>query len=656
MKLAIRSIMPLALAGLLSGCLSALPTMPSGQPATQAEPFADGVYPTQATNPQRLELDGGHVYEGDVANRQPSGYGRMTYADGTRYEGTFHNGVAWGRGRLDPPDGSRYEGGFRENRRHGEGEARYPDGTVDTGQFHEGAFVLGTRRLPDGTTIEGRFANGQARGNVTVREPSGAVYVGRYLEGGAREGLYVRVFGADDDAYEVWRGNQRVFSTLGPNRLARLEPLACRVESLAGEVRFRLIRGECADGLAQGDGVALGEDRRVLLDGRFEAGRFVEGARMVLPPPHDGMLGLTFKLRTHEHGVVPVRVGGRIHARKVEGLEIVKFAENSAAEAAGMQVGDIIVAANGRTHGSDPEAFLQEVRNRRAGDVIRVDFLRPGPHEPQSVDVRLNPPGAHRRILMALDRVPDPSEVRVADRRALLRVSAVQGAQEGPGDLAVGQWEGNALHGEAQVYQAAMRVYDGGVHRGALHGQGVCLVEGAPQRCEHHEGARVDTAWLLARLNADLASADAAHQQTMERIESRINAERQHHRRIYEGSIASIERDISRRQNLNVTQAAIRGIAPSMQGNRAETQRISNETRMVIEGLEREKEQRTADFMREQEQLEIQWQREREDEIRDAEERHRENVQRIIARHRSYCESLLGRRFSRDQECVDDRG
>src|SRR5690606_28614473 len=104
-------------------------------------------------------------------------------------------------------------------------------------------------------------ANGHARGNVTVREPSGAVYVGRYLQGGAREGLYVRVLGADDDAYEVWRGNQRVFSTLGPNRLAATEPLDCRVESVGDEVRFQLIQGECAEGLAQGEGVALGEDR-----------------------------------------------------------------------------------------------------------------------------------------------------------------------------------------------------------------------------------------------------------------------------------------------------------------------------------------------------------------------------------------------------------
>ncbi|OOG22986.1 hypothetical protein B1C78_13095 [Thioalkalivibrio denitrificans] len=658
MKSAIRPIIVLATVALLAGCLATLPGAPSGsaaRPTAQSEPFADGVYPTQASNPQRLEYDNGAVYVGDVRNGRPAGYGVMTWPDGGRYEGTYHNGVRWGRGRLDRADGGWYQGGYRDNRRHGQGEAHNADGTVDQGRFHEGNFVTGTRRLVDGTTITGPFEDGKPSGNVTVQDTEGVVYVGRYLEDGAREGLYVRVLGAEDDYYEVWRGNQPVFTTLGPNRLAATEPLDCRVESVGDEVRFQLIQGGCAEGLAQGEGVALGEDRRVLLDGRFEAGRLVEGARMVLPRPHDGLLGVWFKARTEEDGTVPVRVGGQIRARKVDGLEISGFMENSGAEAAGMQVGDIIVAVNGVTHGSDSDVFLEEVRDRRAGDVIRVDFLRPGPHEPQSVDVRLNPPGVHQRITMALGRVPDPSQVQTMEQRAPIRVTAAQAEHELPADLAVGMWEGDALHGDAQVYQAAMRIYDGGTHYGALHGQGVCLVEGSPQRCEHHRGARVDTAYLLARLNADLARADAEYRERMERIEARIESERQHHRRMYEGTIASIDREIRNRQNHNVAQGLIRGIAPSMQGNRAETQRITAETRRVVDRLEREKEQRTADFMREQEQMEREWQREREHEMYEAEQRHRDDVSHIIARHQGYCEGLPGRWFNGNHECVYHR-
>lgn len=73
---------------------------------------------------------------------------------------------------------------------------------------------------------------------------------------------------------------------------------------------------------------------------------------------------------------------------EIKGYRIQKFLEGSVAEAAGIQVGDILVKVNGIAL-ADEEAFKADAKNRQPGHEVSVTVLRDG--SPLTVRVTLIP-------------------------------------------------------------------------------------------------------------------------------------------------------------------------------------------------------------------------------------------------------------------------
>ena len=147
------------------------------------------------------------TYEGNVSWGQPSGKGKLTYANGSVYSGDFSGGLRhgvgtfrsskgdtyegqWkndrfdGNGVLTLSDGSRYEGSFKEGNRQGTGTQIYADGRQYTGDWvgdkKNGNGVLTQK---NGTKYTGPFKDDLAEGEGTIVTTRGDKYVGSFVRG-----------------------------------------------------------------------------------------------------------------------------------------------------------------------------------------------------------------------------------------------------------------------------------------------------------------------------------------------------------------------------------------------------------------------------------------------------------------------------------------
>jgi len=147
------------------------------------------------------------TYEGNVSWGQPSGKGKLTYANGSVYSGDFSSGLRqgigafrnskgdtyegqWkndrfdGNGKLTLSEGSRYEGTFKDGNRHGAGTQIYADGRQYTGDWSgdkkNGNGVLTQK---NGTKYTGPFKDDLADGEGTVVTTRGDKYVGSFVRG-----------------------------------------------------------------------------------------------------------------------------------------------------------------------------------------------------------------------------------------------------------------------------------------------------------------------------------------------------------------------------------------------------------------------------------------------------------------------------------------
>ncbi len=164
------------------------------------------------------------AYEGNVSWGQPSGKGKLTYANGSVYSGDFSSGLRqgvgtfrnskgdtyegqWkndqfdGNGKLTLPDGSRYEGTFKDGNRHGAGTQIYADGRQYTGDWSgdkkNGNGVLTQK---NGTKYTGPFKDDLAEGEGTVVTTRGDKYVGSFA-GGVKSGQGTFTF-ANGNVYQ----------------------------------------------------------------------------------------------------------------------------------------------------------------------------------------------------------------------------------------------------------------------------------------------------------------------------------------------------------------------------------------------------------------------------------------------------------------------
>ena len=147
------------------------------------------------------------TYEGNVSWGQPSGKGKLTYANGSVYVGDFASGLRqgagvfrtskgdvyegqWkndrfdGNGKLALADGSRYEGNFKDGNRHGTGTQIYADGRQYSGAWlDDKKSGNGTLTLKNGTKYTGPFKDDLAEGEGTIVTSRGDKYVGQFARG-----------------------------------------------------------------------------------------------------------------------------------------------------------------------------------------------------------------------------------------------------------------------------------------------------------------------------------------------------------------------------------------------------------------------------------------------------------------------------------------
>ena len=119
----------------------------------------------------------GDFHEGEYKNNIRHGPGRYQWKDGRRFDGTYKDDLRDGHGVFTYPTGERYEGMFHAGRRSGHGRFSFDngrglyDGEWMSGKYHgKGHLVWGS-----GFSYEGSFANGAFEGAGIKKDPTGKV-------------------------------------------------------------------------------------------------------------------------------------------------------------------------------------------------------------------------------------------------------------------------------------------------------------------------------------------------------------------------------------------------------------------------------------------------------------------------------------------------
>jgi hypothetical protein len=127
-----------------------------------------------------IPLDGG-IYQGQLLNGVPHGYGVWTDSDGAVYEGEFADGMANGQGVIIWPDGEQYDGQWKNDEMHGYGVWTGPDGSIYEGDFANDLFNgMGVLTWPDGERYEGYWADDLMHGEGIYTWPDGDRYEGEF--------------------------------------------------------------------------------------------------------------------------------------------------------------------------------------------------------------------------------------------------------------------------------------------------------------------------------------------------------------------------------------------------------------------------------------------------------------------------------------------
>jgi serine protease Do len=102
------------------------------------------------------------IYEGEIDNGVPEGYGTLTYSNGDKYVGEFVEGYFHGVGTYEWSVGDTYIGSWIKGNRTGYGLYTWPNGAKYEGDFLNGEREgYGIYTYPDGSTLKGKWKNGQ---------------------------------------------------------------------------------------------------------------------------------------------------------------------------------------------------------------------------------------------------------------------------------------------------------------------------------------------------------------------------------------------------------------------------------------------------------------------------------------------------------------
>lgn len=154
--------------------------------STQNLTATDGGYESPATNAKAKPSNGtfnysdGEIFEGDLSNGIPDGYGKVTFPNGNIYVGEVLNGTLSGRGTMTFKNGEIFQGNFTNGLKEGKGEVTYPNGSKFQGEFVNDDAIRGLMTYSNGDIYEGTFLKGLRHGKGILTNKNGYVYEGDF--------------------------------------------------------------------------------------------------------------------------------------------------------------------------------------------------------------------------------------------------------------------------------------------------------------------------------------------------------------------------------------------------------------------------------------------------------------------------------------------
>jgi hypothetical protein len=159
-------------------------------PVLAQEASQGGAKPSGASaRPGKLTYDSG-VYEAQIKDGVPDGYGVYVFKSGNRYEGQFRNGVKEGRGKFAwAASGNRCDGEWKADNRTGKGVFVWANGDRYEGQWLDNkSSGYGVQTWANGDRYEGQWQDDKANGQGTKTSSDGRVYSGAWNNGCFRQG------------------------------------------------------------------------------------------------------------------------------------------------------------------------------------------------------------------------------------------------------------------------------------------------------------------------------------------------------------------------------------------------------------------------------------------------------------------------------------
>ena len=140
---------------------------------------------------ERLVLENGETYSGEVRNGKPNGFGTLTSKSGSNFTGTFVNGIQNGFFTVNYQNGNTYVGEFKNNKLEGKGVYTWSKGLYGGIDTYEGEFRNGLKNgkgvetYGNGDIYEGEFRNNKryGYGKGILTQSNGDRYVGEFMNG-----------------------------------------------------------------------------------------------------------------------------------------------------------------------------------------------------------------------------------------------------------------------------------------------------------------------------------------------------------------------------------------------------------------------------------------------------------------------------------------
>ncbi len=148
---------------------------------------------------QKLILDDGFTYYGQVANGVPSGYGVLSHSSGSKFEGQFYKGLLNGEGTKTFDNGKILSCKWQNGKIIDEVSIYYPDGSQYIGKINgNGTFYTKGSKIsaywghsepigkvtwiyPDNSKYEGEMKNFRKHGKGVFTTAAGIIYEGDFV-------------------------------------------------------------------------------------------------------------------------------------------------------------------------------------------------------------------------------------------------------------------------------------------------------------------------------------------------------------------------------------------------------------------------------------------------------------------------------------------